>query len=549
MRLCSPNNQSPKTDEECLDVETFEMSRWREVWEAHDVVRFILFIGGKWNAMKNQDQLPAGFEDISKRVRATMAGRYSTIEMEDGVVDYLSFREGQHKAIKHILDHVVKYQGGYLTCFADNKPILKNDLETTVDVCAMNTHALDRPMIKHVLESAPMSFQRYQYCPAFPRFLKVDGATTYNTWHPNKRLTLNDSQYTLWMKHQEIAKDLASEWLDAGLDKRLVADSFTYATTPMVWKIVMKMLFGNKYSACKSDTFQEDQKVFTQWFACCVHRPLERIRWSPVIRGSHGIGKGTFQHLAKAVMGANSVSVVNNLKGVTSQFAGERALTRLLVIDECYSKGDVAMEAFKPIVTDDMIPVERKGDQLFTTRATHNTLIFSNHHQPFKSAETERRWWVPPYREYDLGLEADKKINQAYHAEGNKLIRKMLPTRGKSNQSHLNELLCWLKFVADTCPKSFFSIAPKSEGFVDLIDLKVEDQHEDLIAWLDKRDVYDAFSLNKLAEATEVPQSKLTTILRNNGFRDCQMAKEGNRKVWTKAPVGIGPRNLVEFWR
>ena len=246
-------------------------------------------------------------------------------------------------------------------------------------------------------------------------------------------------------------------------------------------------------------------------------------------------------------MGANSVSVVNNLKGITSQFAGERALTRLLVVDECYSKGDVAMEAFKPIVTDDMIPVERKGDQLFTTRATHNTIIFSNHHKPFKSAETERRWWVSPYREYDLGANVTKEENQAFHAQGNKFIRQMLPQHKAGDQPHVKELLCWLKLVADACSKDFFSIAPKSDGFADLVDMAVEDQHEDLMAWLGNRGEYDGVSLPKLAEVSQIPHSKLVPILKDMGFRNCQMASEGNRKVWTKAPAGRSPRYLAVY--
>lgn len=491
-------------------------------------------------------QLPVGFDDINKRVRATMAGRYHTYETEDGQVEHLKFSEGEQKAIKYILDHVVKYRGAYLTCFSDNKPILDNDLETTIDVCAMNTQALSRPKIRHVLKTAPMSFQRYQYCPAFPRFLKVDGATTYNTWHPVQRLRLTETQHERWLDQQHLAKALASEWLEAGLDKHLVYEDFMKNTTPVVWKIMMKMLFGNEHSAMASPTFREDQKIFTQWFACCVHRPLERVRWSPVIRGAHGIGKGTFQHLAKAVMGSNSVSVVNNLKGITSQFAGERALTRLLVVDECYSKGDVAMEAFKPIVTDDMIPVERKGEQLFTTRATHNTIIFSNHYKPFKSAETERRWYVPPYREYDKGPNVSKEENQAFHAQGNKHIRQMLPLHKTGDHSHVKDLMCWLKLIADTCPKDFFAVAPKSDGFNDLIDVTVEDQHDDLMAWLNNCGEYDAISLPKLVDTSQIPHSKLVPMLKNMGFRNCQMASEGNRKVWTKAPAGRSPRHLVD---
>jgi len=500
--------------------------------------------------LSNEIELPDGFEDISKRVRLSMAHRSANYIDSDGEHRSVVWDDDQKKAINYILDHVIKYKGEYLTCFADNRPILGNDLQTTVDVCSLSTHALSRRNIDLILQIAPYSFQRYQYCPGFPRFLKVDGATTYNTWHPLDRLHVADVKFREWLNSQGLAKAEVDQWEKGGgkLDGETIFQIYRGFSESMVWKVMMKMLFGNQHSEVASESWLEDQYIFAQWFACCVHRPLERIRWAPVIRGSHGIGKGTFQYLAKAVMGAGSISVVNNLKGITSQFAGERALTRLLVVDECYSKGDVAMEAFKPFVTDDIIPVERKGEQLFTTRATHNTIIFSNHYKPFKSAETERRWWVPPYREYDL-KSGTKKERQAFHAQGNEQIRKALPLNGIGDQSQLFDLLCWLKLIAITTPDSFFSIAPQSDGFLDLLDLSVEESDAHLITWLDGLAKDQALSLAQVVIAAGVPQTKLTDHLRERGFRDTQMTRGEykGRKVWTKAPVGRGPTTVVIY--
>ena len=251
--------------------------------------------------------------------------------------------------------------------------------------------------------------------------------------------------------------------------------------------------------------------------------------------------------MAKAVMGSGSVSVVNNLSGITGKFNGEKALTQLLIVDECWSKGHVAMELFKPIVSDDYVPVERKGEQLFTTRATHNTLVFSNHHIPFQSAETERRWWVPPYREYDLGEDTSKDTNQAYHAEGNRLVRNAMPLGKRGNQQQLQELLCWLKLVADMTPASFFTTAPPSIGFMDLVDIGIQDEKEHLIAWLNGLGARDAISLPQVVTAASIPQSQLTEQLTKLGFRKCQMSREGNRIGWTKAPNGVGPTELVSY--
>ena len=495
---------------------------------------------------KSDKSLPSGFEDITPRVTSTMANRYNKMEV-DGEIENISFNPNEQIAVNRILRHVVKHNGYYLTCFADNKPILDNDLETAVDVCAMNTRALNRKMIAHVLTSAPVSFQRYQYCPGFPRFLNVDGATTYNTWHQVERLKLTDSMFKKWSTSQDIASTEMDKLLTEGFPKSEAIDVFKIMSTPQIWDVMLKMLFGNQHSPAASDDWMAESEIFTRWFACCVHRPLQRIGWSPVVRGTHGIGKGTFQHVAKAIMGSGSVNVVHDIEGITGQFAGEKALTRLLVVDECWSRSGKAMERFKPIITEPYVAVERKGEQQFTTRATHNTVVFSNHHTPFISAETERRWWVPSYRQYDLGEAVSKESNQAFHAEGNRLIRGALPLGQNGNQDQLIDLLCWLKLVSDITPADFFGTAPASDGFMDLVDLGIEDSQEILVSWLKGLDVGDALSLPQVVKVAAVPQSELIKLLSELDFRDCQMKSEGNRKVWTKSPHGVGPKYLREY--
>jgi hypothetical protein len=104
-----------------------------------------------------------------------------------------------------------------------------------------------------------------------------------------------------------------------------------------------------------------------------------------------------------------------------------------------------------------------------------------------------------------------------------------------------------LKLVADLTPVTFFTKAPRSEGFMDLVDLGVEDAQDDLLAWLICLDSDDAFSLAQVVKTASVPQSELVKLLSKYGFRDCQMKREGSRKVWTKSPLGVGPKHLVEY--
>jgi hypothetical protein len=334
---------------------------------------------------------------------------------------------------------------------------------------------------------------------------------------------------------------------DEGVPSDEAIELFLKDTAPLIWQIMLRMLFGDANSPVASEDWEAEHRVFTQWFACCVHRPLDRIRWAPVIRGSHGVGKGTFQSIAKALMGSGSVSVVHDIEGIASKFAGDKALTRMLVVDECWSKSGKAMEQFKPIVSEDYVHVERKGEQAFSTRATHNTIVFSNHHMPFKSAETERRWWVPCYRNYDQGEDTSKETNQAFHAEGNKLIREALPLGGSGNQEQIVDLLCWLKVVSLNVPEAWFGTAPASKGFMDLVDIETADAQDDLRDWLNGLQIKDALSLAQVVAASSIPQSVLVKMLPELGFRSCQMKQKGGRKVWSKAPLGTGPTYLEEY--
>jgi hypothetical protein len=141
----------------------------------------------------------------------------------------------------------------------------------------------------------------------------------------------------------------------------------------------------------------------------------------------------------------------------------------------------VSYAAVQPIISEDYVQVERKGEERFSTIAVHDTIVFSNYHKPFTAAETERRWWVPAYRVYDLETDRSKADKQAFHAEGNKLIREALPLSINANQDQIPDLLCWLKVVATTVPASFFATAPPSVGLPDMLDVAAAEAHDEVV--------------------------------------------------------------------
>lgn len=469
------------------------------------------------------DRLPQGFNDLTPKVRS----RFYRHASANGT-------ETHNASLDAVLNSVVKFNDGYLTCFGDNAPVVGNTLAAAVDAVQLNTKSLKRGEVKKLLPKVTY-VQRHAYYPGFPRFLSVNGAITFNTWKPAQRLLIDDADFNRWIKSKDRLKgDLE------GMERADLIEAATFETEPQVWSVLMKMLFGNAHSAVKSEGWWEEHWVFTRWAACVIHKPFQRPLWAPVLRSVHGVGKGTFEAVMRSLMGSAAVNTVANIEGLTGEHNGDAALTRLLVLNEVLQKGrdTKADQRLKMFVSDPVIEVNRKHEQRFFTLATHATILYSNSRTPFVIPKTERRFWVPAYRQYDVG----EDHGQAFHAEGNRLIRESLV-----NVDEVHELLCWLKLVADTTPSDFLSTAPLSDGINDMFDLVSDDTRDDLRSWLDGLGPRDALQLAQVQQAASVAQGELTDMLKELGFRNCQMKREGNKKVWTKAPNGVGPEMLKAY--
>jgi len=469
---------------------------------------------------KPDDKLPRGFMDITPRIRSTFYSGPSG-----------SRSDTEKACLDAILNSVVQFEDGFLTCFGDNSPVVGNTLAATVDAVSLNTKSLNKSEIKDLLPKLT-HVQRHAYYPGFPRFLKVQGAVVFNTWKPAQRLQVTPSDVQALVTVS--APDLAS--LPSDTSRRGAVE----ALEPRVWSILMKMLFGNEDSAHKSDAWQDERWIFTQWTSCVVIKPLSRPLWAPVLRSDHGIGKGTFEHLMRCLMGSAAVNTVANIEGLTSTHNGDAALTRLLVLNEVLQKGKdtKADQRLKMFISDPVIEINRKHEQRFFTLATHATILYSNSPQPFLIPKTERRYWVPEFRKYDVGEEH----GLAFHAEGARHVRSLL-----ENPAVIHELLCWLSLVSELLPRDFTSTAPASLGVSDMHDHVSDDRYEDLCAFLTGLDRRGAVTLAQVTETSRLGQTVVLDTFKRHGLRNCQMRSEGNRKVWTKAPAGSSPQDLRSY--
>lgn len=140
----------------------------------------------------------------------------------------------------------------------------------------------------------------------------------------------------------------------------------------------------------------EYQKVFLDYIAYSVQFPGRKIRWCPLIQGAEGCGKTMMARLLEAVLGVDNVSFVNN-DGIKSQWNDWAVGYQIVVIPEVYITGHgrkELMNKLKDLVTDDRIPINKRGTTSGTKTNRTNYLMFTNHHDALLVMTGSRRYFV-----------------------------------------------------------------------------------------------------------------------------------------------------------
>ncbi len=213
--------------------------------------------------------------------------------------------------------------------------------------------------------------QSMAYLPMFDKGVQVvDGTTVLNCFNPNSMPTE------------------AEKFTAGGM-----------AVIEMVKKHI-EIILGSKSNA----------HIFTQWLAHQVQHPGEKILWSPVIQSIQGVGKSFFGELLRKCLGDRNVGTVNPSQ-VVSDFNPWASGVCVNVLEELRIKGHnryEAVNALKPLITDRMIQVHRKGVDPYMTYNTCNYLCFTNHSDAIPMETDDRRWWIifVKYRSLDELSEA-----------------------------------------------------------------------------------------------------------------------------------------------
>jgi hypothetical protein len=136
--------------------------------------------------------------------------------------------------------------------------------------------------------------------------------------------------------------------------------------------------------------------IMTQWLAHQVQFPGRKILWAPLVQSVEGVGKSFFSRLLRCGLGAENVGVVNP-EQLTSSFNNWASGVCVNVLEELKIAGHnrhEALNAVKPLITDDYIQVNPKGVSAYMTPNTTNYVAFTNSMDALPLGAADRRWWV-----------------------------------------------------------------------------------------------------------------------------------------------------------
>lgn len=137
-------------------------------------------------------------------------------------------------------------------------------------------------------------------------------------------------------------------------------------------------------------------EVLVDWMAHNVQHPGTKIRWCPLIKGVEGDGKTLIGRVMQAVLGVVNVKNISP-KVLGTDFTGWAMGACVGVLEEVKMTGhnryDI-LNALKPFITNNHVPIHMKGRDEFDTMNTMNYIAFTNWADALPLSDSDRRFFV-----------------------------------------------------------------------------------------------------------------------------------------------------------
>jgi hypothetical protein len=162
----------------------------------------------------------------------------------------------------------------------------------------------------------------------------------------------------------------------------------------------------------------DSANTFIQWMAHNVQHPGRKIRWAYIIKGIPGDGKSLLGTVMGQVMGAENTIVISP-RVLGTDFNGWAEGHCVGICEEMREVGHSRhdnMNAMKPNITNDTIPIHRKGRDEYNIINTTNYVIFTNYADALPLDEGDRRFAVV-FSPFDNKEQIEEKFGAEYFAE------------------------------------------------------------------------------------------------------------------------------------
>lgn len=127
---------------------------------------------------------------------------------------------------------------------------------------------------------------------------------------------------------------------------------------------------------------ERDRRILLSYLAAMVQHPGHKFQWWPVVQGAEGNGKSALLRIISYAIGHRYTHLVDvhKMAKVGNNFNGWVQGNLFVGIEEIYvAERRDFLEAFKATVTNDRLPVEKKGVDQFTGDNRVNGLLLTNH--------------------------------------------------------------------------------------------------------------------------------------------------------------------------
>ena len=136
--------------------------------------------------------------------------------------------------------------------------------------------------------------------------------------------------------------------------------------------------------------------MLLDWCAHNVQFPGKKIRWAPVIKGIEGDGKSFIGRMMRGALGMPNVRDVSS-KVLSTDFNAWAHGACVVVLEEIrlagHNRHDI-LNALKPNITNDTVPIHAKGKDEINVVNTVNYIAFTNFADALPLTDTDRRYWV-----------------------------------------------------------------------------------------------------------------------------------------------------------